>query len=81
MEKRETNMAYHANLNPIIQNIQDELDQKLPLENVELEHKYAYLKYGPKDGSFNNTLKSSQTKPIVINTLKNVKQYKVNAKC
>lgn len=29
-------MIYHANLNPIVENIQDELTQKIPLENIEL---------------------------------------------
>ena len=74
-------MSYHANLNPIVDNIREQLSREIPPQNIELEYKYAFLKFPINYNAFKNLLKSSENKPILINSLKDAKKYKFNAKC
>jgi len=56
-------MSYHGSLNTIVHDVQGQLetlqDNKVSLQNVELEFKYGYLKKKPHY-SYDNHIKTSQ---------------------
>jgi hypothetical protein len=72
--------AYHFELNPIANQVLDILDDNtLESDSAELEFKYGFLKKCTSHADFKGLVATSQSRPVVINSLRECRNYSVNA--
>jgi hypothetical protein len=73
---------YHFELNSIVEDVEDSFSRyDVSSKRLELEIKYAFLKKCKNEAEFKAIEQKSLLRPVIINELKNARDFKINALC